>query len=236
MKNGNFSPESIDLFKELVRADGGESNLTSDGANPFEFSLKTSSDRVPQMFAEVGQIRGEYIDNYDYTRCVRPNGTFYGTSGQCRLGTETEAKPKPESEIKKETYTGKKFRSIPDQKLADLPDSRLTKIRSKIEETLEKNSQKITPEQKTFLERELKRLEDETDTRIGNWVKTLKADKSEEVRRKGGALVGDSPRNLAISGWKDWPQRMRDARSEKERRFLRKTAEEMKEKFQKKYG
>jgi hypothetical protein len=27
---------------------------------------------------------------YDFTRCVRPNGTAYGTSGQCRKGVEDE--------------------------------------------------------------------------------------------------------------------------------------------------
>jgi hypothetical protein len=30
------------------------------------------------------------IYEYDFTRCVRPNGTSYGTSGQCRQGVEDE--------------------------------------------------------------------------------------------------------------------------------------------------
>lgn len=29
---------------------------------------------------------------YDFTRCVRPDGSIYGTSGKCRKGTETGAK------------------------------------------------------------------------------------------------------------------------------------------------
>ena len=33
---------------------------------------------------------------FDYARCQRPNGTFYGTSGQCRKGTPAGAKEKPE--------------------------------------------------------------------------------------------------------------------------------------------
>lgn len=28
--------------------------------------------------------------SYDFTRCVRPNGTAYGTAGQCRSGVEEE--------------------------------------------------------------------------------------------------------------------------------------------------
>ena len=31
-------------------------------------------------------------DSYDFTRCVRPDGSAYGTSGRCRKGTETGAK------------------------------------------------------------------------------------------------------------------------------------------------
>jgi hypothetical protein len=33
-----------------------------------------------------------YSETLDFTRCVRPNGTAYGTGGKCRKGTE-EAKP-----------------------------------------------------------------------------------------------------------------------------------------------
>lgn len=31
-------------------------------------------------------------DTYDFTRCVRPNGSFYGTRGKCKSGTEAGAK------------------------------------------------------------------------------------------------------------------------------------------------
>ena len=33
-------------------------------------------------------------DTYDFTRCVRPDGSSYGTGGKCRKGTEGEAKAK----------------------------------------------------------------------------------------------------------------------------------------------
>jgi hypothetical protein len=32
-------------------------------------------------------------DSYDFTRCIRPDGSTYGTSGKCRKGTEGAAKP-----------------------------------------------------------------------------------------------------------------------------------------------
>lgn len=36
-------------------------------------------------------------DSYDFTRCVRPDGSVYGTGGRCRKGTETAPKTKEQS-------------------------------------------------------------------------------------------------------------------------------------------
>ena len=36
-------------------------------------------------------------DSYDFTRCVRPDGSTYGTGGRCRKGTETAPKTKEQS-------------------------------------------------------------------------------------------------------------------------------------------
>ena len=33
-------------------------------------------------------------DTYDFTRCVRPDGSFYGTGGKCKSGSEVGAKEK----------------------------------------------------------------------------------------------------------------------------------------------
>jgi len=42
-----------------------------------------------QLASEIMQSNfNETKGSYDFTRCVRPNGTFYGTSGNCRKGTE----------------------------------------------------------------------------------------------------------------------------------------------------
>lgn len=38
--------------------------------------------------AQSFNYRESGTDSYDFTRCVRPNGTAYGASGQCRKGTE----------------------------------------------------------------------------------------------------------------------------------------------------
>ena len=38
---------------------------------------------------------------YDFTRCVRPDGSAYGTNGKCRKGTEGESKEKKKRESEK---------------------------------------------------------------------------------------------------------------------------------------
>lgn len=39
---------------------------------------------------------------YDYTRCVRPDGSAYGTAGKCRKGAEAGKKPETPGSIAKE--------------------------------------------------------------------------------------------------------------------------------------
>jgi hypothetical protein len=41
------------------------------------------------------------MSEFDFARCQRPNGTFYGTSGQCRKGTPVGAKEKKARSKKK---------------------------------------------------------------------------------------------------------------------------------------
>jgi hypothetical protein len=44
--------------------------------------------------AEMPLEFSEEAESYDFARCMRPDGTYYGTSGKCRKGTE--AGPAPE--------------------------------------------------------------------------------------------------------------------------------------------
>ena len=37
-------------------------------------------------------------DSYDFTTCIRPDGSAYGTGGKCRKGSEGEAKKKGKTE------------------------------------------------------------------------------------------------------------------------------------------
>lgn len=53
-------------------------------------------ERYAQLAAQKAGVDFAEGDYYDFTRCVRPDGSVYGTGGQCRKGTETGAKKKEE--------------------------------------------------------------------------------------------------------------------------------------------
>jgi hypothetical protein len=51
-----------------------------------ERSLATYS----ELIEEAGSLDFSEVDSYDFTRCIRKNGSAYGTRGKCRSGTEAE--------------------------------------------------------------------------------------------------------------------------------------------------
>ena len=105
---GSFTSESADKFLQLMREAGYEVSKTVSDSKLKNFSELSINPGAVQgdvwsgNFANFGEVRGEYIENYDYTRCVRPDGSAYGTKGKCRKGTEQakevpslKAKPQP---------------------------------------------------------------------------------------------------------------------------------------------
>ena len=58
----------------------------------------------------------EDTESYDFARCQRPDGSFYGTGGQCRKGKDAGAKaekakaaPKAKAQSKEPDYTGYRY-------------------------------------------------------------------------------------------------------------------------------
>jgi hypothetical protein len=49
---------------------------------------------------------------YDFTRCVRPNGTAYGTAGECRKGTEKNKAVVPNVNVPKSKPKSKKTKKV----------------------------------------------------------------------------------------------------------------------------
>lgn len=71
------------------------------------FFQLAASERGYDEFSEEG-------GTYDFTRCVRADGTFYGTKGACRKGSETGAREKEEPK----TEGGMKRRATAEGKAA----------------------------------------------------------------------------------------------------------------------
>ena len=176
MKNGHFSSESILAFRDQVSAEGGSTNISDSGGDNFLTSLLNSDHSFQPLIAEgIGDIRGEYIDTYEYTRCERPNGSLYGTSGRCRMGTETSAKP--ESKGTKEV----KRRSIPDQELADMDSKSLGKLKKSYQKVLEGAGPRLSDDQRKFLKSELTRIKDFDDMlKINNAVREGNQERSKK--------------------------------------------------------
>ena len=91
-----------------------------------------------------------FAETLDFARCQRPDGSYYGTSGECRKGSKAGAK-----------------------------------------------------------EQEIKR------------------DDSKDVKR-GSTLIGTSPRNMLVDNIKAFEARLKDARSDAERKFLQDTIDKAK--------
>ena len=69
-----------------------------------------------RLISEEQEIDFSEGDVYDFTRCVRADGSAYGTGGKCRQGSESAKEPKPsgktrpkaaiESDMRKLTSSG----------------------------------------------------------------------------------------------------------------------------------
>jgi hypothetical protein len=55
------------------------------------FSEKGLESYKEAIQAYSGRVNFSESETYDFARCVRPDGSVYGTGGKCRKGTETQA-------------------------------------------------------------------------------------------------------------------------------------------------
>jgi hypothetical protein len=62
--------------------------------NPFGGFTAEALEAYQKVLAEQAGTDFAEGDSYDFTTCIRPDGSAYGTGGKCRKGTEGEAKSK----------------------------------------------------------------------------------------------------------------------------------------------
>jgi hypothetical protein len=99
---GSFTPDSAEKFYQLMQGEGYDVNPLSSSGERVDFSSQRASKEPEAMnIADFDESRGEYLDILDFTRCVKPNGEVYGTSGTCRKGTPQELDEEDESEAVK---------------------------------------------------------------------------------------------------------------------------------------
>jgi hypothetical protein len=67
------------------------SNLGGFSEEALQLFQLAASERAYD-FSEEGEV-------YDFTRCMRPNGTYYGTRGQCKSGSNAGAKAVAEPKV-----------------------------------------------------------------------------------------------------------------------------------------
>jgi len=90
---GSFTEDALHRYEELVRfrekkVKGGQGSEYADNLGVGEHdhsSIDADGSQDADDYAEGG-------DTWDYTTCLRPNGTLYGIGGgKCRKGTEISA-------------------------------------------------------------------------------------------------------------------------------------------------
>jgi hypothetical protein len=78
-------------------------------ADPFGGFTEEALAAYQKALDEKEGVEFSEKDTYDFTTCIRPDGSAYGTAGKCRKGTEGEAKKKePKGEPK-----GKSKEAVP---------------------------------------------------------------------------------------------------------------------------
>jgi hypothetical protein len=62
--------------------------------NPFGGFTAEALEAYQKALAEQAGTDFAEGDSYDFTTCIRPDGSAYGTGGQCRKGSEGDSKSK----------------------------------------------------------------------------------------------------------------------------------------------
>ena len=101
----------------------------------------------------LGSFNEEAQAVWDFVRCQRADGTFYGTSGTCRKGTKTGAKEKEPAKGRKSKVKEALTKATPKQKKA--LKEKLTKVKQE-KETKKKESPPVSKEAYMAIVKELR--------------------------------------------------------------------------------
>lgn len=91
---GSFSESALLAYAEKAAAAYREKRVRGGQGTEYADNLGVGETDKSFIDADESQDPSDYSETYDFTRCMRANGTFYGTAGQCRKGSEVEPAPK----------------------------------------------------------------------------------------------------------------------------------------------
>ena len=149
---------------------------------------------------------------YDFARCQRPDGSFYGTSGQCKKGAPAGAKEKEAPKGKSSGGGASKAAAggAPTAKEVKALD-KTAKAADKKAEAADKAWRKGGMKDKA-LQKEVRRLDKEAKVANKAAEKADKAfqksrrDPSKDLKR-GSKVIGTSPRNAKIDARRELAQK-----------------------------
>ncbi len=82
---GTFNEEALSAYAEQVKA----KRVKKVAGTEYADNLGVGEHDHSYLDTDESQDKRDYAESYDFTVCVRDNGTVYGTRGKCRLGKET---------------------------------------------------------------------------------------------------------------------------------------------------
>ena len=107
---GTFTEASLTAYAEQVKA----KRVKKVAGTEYADNLGVGEHDHSYLDTDESQDKQDYSEftTYDFTTCVRKDGTRYGTAGKCRLGTQTDTEAKDERESRlRETY-GKAYLAL----------------------------------------------------------------------------------------------------------------------------
>jgi hypothetical protein len=168
-----------------------------------------SEEALEQYLALVEEKFGTNFSEeeaYDFTRCVRPDGSSYGTRGKCRKGSETGPAEKGKADAR-----GAKTKTPSAQEIGKMREQ------ARFEEYLKVHKQMLgkSPEEQRRIEAEAnaradKRVKKELGTLTGSTKKSPKGSKTERIQ----SLVGKAQKTIdkleaSIAKAKDGPYKQK---------------------------
>jgi len=150
--------------------DGGvETGNPAETGDMYESIFGTESESDPEIDFSEAEV-------YDFTRCVRPDGTAYGTVGKCRSGTE-EAKKIEKPKVKREKFSQVAKKQKEESKVEDPKEAYLSLLKKR-QEMMQKNDFKGAAELQGAIDAQKKKMQNPSE------VKNQVVKKGDEAKRE----------------------------------------------------